>query len=385
MTTSAPAPAARPRLWRLQFSLRFLLVAFTIFAIGFSVWYRWPYEEIVAHTAADGSHVQRITTWQRQWGGGRLKHGIDRLFVDGSLLESTTYDRGKKHGLYISHRWSKEGQPDTTGQYFNDVKEGTWVSRSFFKHTAQWRAGLLDGPAVIESLHGKRIDLLFAAGRLKEINGQPAHGRLFERLHSGLLDQKTTAALLQPTDFDFIQWPLVDVLVHLQKKYYLPIMLDNSRIADKQLPIIAACKGIDLCSALTLLTFQNDLACDYRYGLIWITTADDADDWHDPTGVADIQPPPDSPLARAWDEPTGLGAIDEPLAPVLARITKRLAIDIDTSRIAPNSENPHPFPITAREGGLPFHHALALALYKSRCRCTLDGEKLVIHPPPAAQ
>jgi len=381
MTTSAIAPAPRPRRQLFQFSLRFLLVAFTAFAIAFSVWYRWPYEEIVSQTNSDGSHVQRITTWQRQWGGGRLKHGVDRLIVDGSLLESTTYDRGRKHGPYFSNRWSKQGQPDTTGQYLHDRKEGTWTSSSYIKHTANWRAGQLDGPAVIETMHGKQIHLLFAAGHLTEVNGQPARGRLFELLEPGLLNQKTAAALLAPAQFDFIEWPLVDVLVHLQKSIHLPLMLDNTRIADKQMLITAAYKGIDYCSALTLLTATHGLACDYRYGMIWITTPEDADDWHDPTGVADIQPPENSRLARVWNEPWGLAPYQEPLATVLARYAQRLAIEIDVTRIAPTEGNPQPFPITAREGGLRFHNALGLALYKAGCHCTLDHDKLVIHPP----
>ena len=36
--------AKAPRRW-FQFSLRLLLIAFTAFAIGFPIWYRWPYQK----------------------------------------------------------------------------------------------------------------------------------------------------------------------------------------------------------------------------------------------------------------------------------------------------------------------------------------------------
>jgi len=32
---------------RLQFSLRLLMLALTAFAIGFPIWYRWPYQTVV--------------------------------------------------------------------------------------------------------------------------------------------------------------------------------------------------------------------------------------------------------------------------------------------------------------------------------------------------
>src|SRR5262245_8824939 len=46
MSTS-PAPPARRTRWGLRFSLRLLLAAFTAFAVGFPIWYRWPYQETV--------------------------------------------------------------------------------------------------------------------------------------------------------------------------------------------------------------------------------------------------------------------------------------------------------------------------------------------------
>ena len=44
MTTATPTAA--PRRSRLQFGLRMLLLGLTAFAIGFPIWYRWPFEEV---------------------------------------------------------------------------------------------------------------------------------------------------------------------------------------------------------------------------------------------------------------------------------------------------------------------------------------------------
>src|SRR5207248_6526902 len=96
---SGAASILRPRTWRLQFSLRLLLLAFTGFAIGFPIWYRWPYEETEANSTALS---RRITTWQRQWGGGRLKHGLERQVVGSETIESVMYRNGLRHGPYVS-------------------------------------------------------------------------------------------------------------------------------------------------------------------------------------------------------------------------------------------------------------------------------------------
>src|SRR5215813_10864191 len=94
-------PPVCPRPWRIQFSLKLLLVAFTAFAIGFPIWYRWPYEEV--EDVSPTSKTKRVITWQRQWGGSRIKHGRERVATNlGTFdaVETTTYRNGQKHGAY---------------------------------------------------------------------------------------------------------------------------------------------------------------------------------------------------------------------------------------------------------------------------------------------
>ena len=145
-------------------------------------------------------------------------------------------------------------------------------------------------------------------------------------------------------------------------------------------PITAECRGIDLCSTLTLLTAPYGLGCDYRYGCLWISTAADTNDWHDPTGVADITPPTQSLLAHVWNEPVAIEGVENSLAEVLEYLETRLGIRIDVSRLK-TSDKGTDFPVTISLQGLPFRHTLGQLLYKTKCRCELEGDTLVISPP----
>lgn len=407
----------RDRRWsfpRLQFSLRLALVGLTAFAIGFPIWYRWPCEEVVEQRTRKGAVAsRRVSTWQRQWGGGRLLHGPETR-QQGDLIQKTIYFRGKPHGPY---QMTFKGKVRERGQYVNGMKEGVWTYEdegSTFedegsKHTVSWRHDKLDGPYQGRSDSGKEFRFDFSEGRLRLVDGRPATNRLLNLLESGALDEsdgdgagyaRVGKELRRLTTMEFVEQPLQDVVLYLQEQHNLPMILDTSAIRDPKLPITADHKGIDLCSGLTLLTAPYDLGCDFRYGMIWITTAKDADDWHDPTGVAGIEPPKGTALARAWNEPASLVAINQPIGTMLTELAQRLVIEIDTSQLPPSANQPlaperppsapaspanmgssNPFTITANLIGLPFRHVLGFAVYKANCRCRLDGDKLILLPP----
>src|SRR5688572_512733 len=100
--------------------------------------------------------------------------------------------------------------------------------------------------------------------------------------------------------------------------------------------------------------------------MIWITSAEDALNWRDPTGVAEIVPPPESQLARSWNEPAIVQAFEQPLADVLDFLVGRLAIAIDTSQIRPSVESDPLHQVTATAKGMQFKHVLGILLYKTR-------------------
>jgi hypothetical protein len=396
---AAPSSPARPRVWRLQFSLRLALVAFTAFAIGFPIWYRWPYEEEVVRAAPGFLPTKTIITWRRQWGGGKLKDGPEKVLIGGAVSKITTYRNGRKHGPFTAYvvtskagvRTSDMANPATRGQYVDDWEEGVWThTREIsgpdggkFEWFRTWHHGVLNGPAEIALWPlGSKVRMVFAAGRLKEVNGKPARNRLFDLFETeapsrDALEQMIGQELHSLTEMQFIETALKDVIAFLRDRHSIPFELDP-RVPDVNLPITKEERGMDLCSALTLLTAPHELGCDYRYGCIWITTAADAEDWHDPTGVSELKPPNGSGLARIWEEPAESYMIGKPLSDELKALAAQMVIEIDTAAIESTD-------ITVTfEAKAPFRHVLGQLLYRTGCRCKLEGDKLIILPPEMA-
>lgn len=426
----------RPRPWRLQFSLRHLLLTFTAFAIGFPLWYRWPYQEIKTNPA--GTRKQ-ITTWQRQWGGGSKKHGLQRWILHGKTFESITYRNDERQGPYESTYTSgqlskayrndrRQGPYESTyirGQFENDMKEGVWTAPD---RTMTWHRDKLHGPSEVRlppespgpsspnsarekstSTKSQLIKLTFDNGRLTHCRGPAAAERFFDLLKTDFLDDRTRFELSQPAVVDIVDVPLKDTMSYLWGQHQIPFLLDPKLGPKIDLPLTAEHSGGDLCSALLLLTAPHNLGCDYRYGCIWVTTADDCGNWHDPTGVSEIKPPSNSLLAKVWNENVVLDAVEMPLKDAMNYFEGLLAIHIDTTRIkaaalhqmpvvrpTPTAlpvraplptalpKNPplvDPFSVTVSLRDIPFRHVLGQMLYKNNCRCQLDGDKLILLPP----
>jgi hypothetical protein len=277
------------------------------------------------------------------------------------------------------------GQLVVVGQYVDDMKEGVWTGSSDSPtRLATWHHDKLEGPYELEALGGRKLfHLLFAAGHLTHFEGQPARNRLFDLLESGGLELRTSTELQKSTTLEFVEQPLDACAEYLQEQHGISMVVDLHRVPKPDLPITADYKGIDLCSALTLLTAPHDLGCDYRYGCVWITTAKDTEAWHDPTGVSQITPAKNTSLDRAWNksDPFRIAITNQPLATFLARLAQEFAIEIDTTHIEPTATDWNAFLITANTKDLPLPHILGLVLYQAGCRCTLAGEKLVIVRP----
>jgi len=124
MTDASPPP----RRWRLRFSLRMLLLVVTAFAIGFPIWYRWPFEE-TEYRYPGGDKTKppigsSLKTWRRTWGGGKVQHG--RTVTESTRDATKTiehFEEGKRHGKYEAYR---RGTLIRTGQYEDGKREGTW-------------------------------------------------------------------------------------------------------------------------------------------------------------------------------------------------------------------------------------------------------------------
>jgi hypothetical protein len=381
--TELPTTSTRRRRPLLTFSLRFLLLAVTAFAIGFAVWYRWPYTEaeltaVASDPFATPDKREVVTTWQRQWGGTRVKQGPEQTHVNGRLVSTVEYRDGVLEGP--ARNFGPAGEVLEEGEFRAGKKQGLWTKRDAqgkVVRTQSWNADVLDGPTTEFGANGKRTEFVFHEGRLAEINGRPA--RLTAMLDRGDFDKDFRRGLSTVRGARLVTTPLADAIDYLMSDYELPIVLDPHHVDSKH-PINFDWDGLQAATSLDLLAAENDLACDYRYGLLWLTSLADAEDWRDPTGVSEIVPPAGSQLAQSWNEPVVSNFVERALADVLQENGERLAIDLDVSAIesAPNEE-PR-YLMTGSFAGLPFKHGLARLLYNAHCRCELRGETLVILP-----
>src|SRR5205085_5131148 len=130
---------------------------------------------------------------------------------------------------------------------------------------------------------------------------KPIDDATSETLRRRQIDERIAAELQKETNGDFVECPLKDAMMYMEDLHKIPIILDARGDFALDLPITSSCRGLDLQSALVVMTAPHGLACDYRYGALWITKADDMKDWRDPTGVADVKPPSGSQLARSWN------------------------------------------------------------------------------------
>jgi hypothetical protein len=396
MSTATTYSSTRRSWPRLQFSLRLLLLALTAFSVGFPIWYHWPYEEPVERRAPKGRSAQTITTWQRQWGGGRLKHGVERQVRDGRTVETTTYRSGLRHGLHE--------QGAQRGQYVDDMKEGVWTEPN---RTATWHKGKLNGPYEVHveppqfsttpprywakagdttwkppQFESRTYRLVFSAGEVTEINGKSVSSRLFDLLESGPMNDKVRKELKAKTNIETIEMPLKDVAAYLSDTHNISIALDPTLGLRASQPITCEYHSLDLATILTLITAEYDLACDYRFGGLWFTTPEDVKEWRDPTGVAEVRPAADSAFARNGPDDTIFVQVNNALlVDVLGSLAQNADIAIDMSRIEPAATGRPAISVTVNQRNLAIRDVLGHLLYQTGCRCRLEGETLVILPP----
>src|SRR5262245_57943128 len=126
MGANPDLPSKARRWLNPRFSLKVLLLAFTAVAIGFPIWYRWPYTE-ESQLPEDTSRpptFKIVTTWRRTWGGGREKHGPEtRVTPDGKSRVVTHYKNGVKSGPYAEYF---DDVLRLSGQFMAGERSGEW-------------------------------------------------------------------------------------------------------------------------------------------------------------------------------------------------------------------------------------------------------------------
>ena len=292
------------------------------------------------------------------------------------------FEDGVRHGPFETY---SRGKLTRSGRYEKGKREGAWIDHSgYITTTAHWHEDLLDGLYEIVIQSRPKQQMSFSMGRLIDLNGQPVKNRLLEQLAAGEIDDPRIANELQrimPVGMELVETPLKDALMYLQDQHSIPFVIDARRVQNVDLPLTLNLQGVDLCSALAVLTAPHDLALEYRYGVLFLTTAENVNDWHDPTGVSAIQPAPGSPLAIALNEPFSIQFVKTPLSDVGPFLADSLAINIDLSALPAEMLRT---PVTKNLRGIPFRHSLGLILDNLNLRAEArGGDTIAILPPKA--
>jgi hypothetical protein len=289
MTVTTDTVPVRQAKSPLRFSLRLLLLAVTVFAIGFPIWYRWPYEEVDDKQSANPD-LRSTTTWQREWGGGRSKIARSKYF-QGSRIRLETFRGETRHGPYeIS---SRDGSREV-GQFVDGKKDGLWQifdSQGKKTESISWRLGRLDGEMTRVGGEGSAREWTFAGGRLLTIDGRSAESywpavAAAKRNVPPELRAALHEDAIRP---NFKGTPLRDVVAFLAPSRETLVLIDRQHV-DETKPITIDCEGTDLYSCLTMIAQEYGLACDVRYGAVWFTSPESALHWQDKTGVEALIP-----------------------------------------------------------------------------------------------
>jgi hypothetical protein len=381
---------------RFQFSLRVLLAAFTLFAIGFPIWYRWPFTEAKVQYPIVGGKPDKskppirktIVTWQRTWGGGKLRNGSRTHEVLPGFKSVEYYENDVLTGPYAEFY---DGAIAIEGQFALNKRTGQWIRRNpagEIVARTTWKEGRLDGPAELSQLSGKSTRLRFEAGALAEIDGRPA-AKSWQQLPAVIERNSPRLAMKfgDPAQFEFVETPLNDALQILCDSHNIPaghLRIDQTTV-DVGTPITLELSEIGLLPALAVLTESSGMCCDYRYGCLWVTGPANGQEWVDPTGVAEIHPVSGSALAAAWEEPVTINTIKttnttQPLATILKSIASQAAVEIDSMQVETSPGHPQDYSTVLHLDKMPFHQALGVLLYETGCRCEMDDERLIVLP-----
>ena len=186
----------------------------------------------------------------------------------------------------------------------------------------------LEGPCEFVRKDGTKVVAVFAGNRLTNFNGTPFVDHLFHLLESNAVDEPAANELSGPTNIHIGRAPLRDFVEFVTMLHRLPVIVDAKTVGSANPSMAAEAHGMNLGTVLTLALAPHGLVCDYRFGRLWITTAEDAEGWRDTTGILHVQPPVGTRLARAWNDPAVAAVTTSPLAEVLTTIAQPLNITL---------------------------------------------------------
>lgn len=404
-----------PRILRLQWSLRTLLVAITLAAGCVAVVTRWPLvisqrrQEFLwregtlsplATKEGDVSSTTERATYRGLIPQYRVRHGKSELFAysRGSLNRLRVVERhyasSVLHGEY--REFFTSSQLRTEGEYHFGRKHGKWLNYREQQHfaanndyllTERWEQGVPHGPWQWENAYGDvSLTAKYDHGRVAEVNGEPVIDwlhRLARTLPPESLNAEWRRKLQETgnaTNIDFrpmvhsTHW-LADECIDAENRFR---SLDD----DVYYPLVDRVpREVRFAHALHVMK----LALTVRHNMVFLTTPDRIGPEHDPTGVSQLKIPEGSLLEQSLAAELELdrwNAGQRNGRQVLEFLGKDCRVPLDDSALRGTLEPRDEDRVWIRlADGRTSHRVrdlLGITLFRMRCRCDLVEGQLVI-------
>lgn len=387
-----------PRTFRLQFSLRALLVLMALVGVGIVV-YRRPWTVEV-----EDKESRTTSQYRRAWNGKPVKHGVEikqffggftwhhwfeegqllkeQGFRSGALICESHWRNGKMHGPF----WSK-GDEERVGDYDQGELHGKWTvtSSDEIRHE-EYHHGKVHGRQEWRTRAGRVLQTAeFDQGRLVKWNDREVAAEVRRWVETNVTDTEQRVTLLTPINGSNVSRGAITNFGETVYEVGSPTRQLNV-LWGMGIPEIEDRMGSPLCEALLETALLTNQTLTYRFNTVFILPIEaDHLDWQDRTGVADVQFEKDSPQEHAWLEPRSVNAfLNVPEGDRFQRIFEPYSttgIDIDATAIADLSKKysigsgpapPGPFPEHPRRD------LLGIFLELGGYYCEQQGNTLVI-------
>lgn len=408
MASSSPRHTDRRPRRGWSYSLRALLIFFTLVCVGVWYWYRVPYREEIAYAPRkmvlipeqqyDFWPAKEVRHFRRVLRGEPIREGLTEFFdAAGNRIGREHWREGQLHGEF--QRWYPSGQIHERGAYRLGRKTGTWelfelpgqlAARTKFEQNfphgdAQW----FESGKVARTIR-------YDHGEVTQIDGRPVDDPLGRASRLGqIADRHLYEALSKPAEVDFVETPLKDVADYVSDVYKINVSLNITPLADANIspdsPIDLRARHLNAGTMLVLICEPHGMAATYRWGTIWITTKDDAKNWVDRTGLTDLLnfPPPDASqhdrdmVRAALEKPAQFDFIDTPLQDVAQFLSDTYRVEFSIGEEFSEIKN---VPTNSSLRGVALRDALGAVCDHQRLRIRWkDGKKLVFELQDGAE
>jgi hypothetical protein len=382
---------------------------------------------------------REVESVRRVFGGGTIRHGPRRVYdAADNLISVENYRNGQRHGAFLEYdpgdvltserhyvrgvlhgryfRTHANGKKAVEGAYDHGRTTGKWSWLVFYRDplareshfiaiTGEFRDGFANRYwECRDESEQPYLTMEFNRGRLiSSSRGSFDTGLEAAIARAAFDDPELMVRLFIPITVDFqrmVLFPrgfasflddLIDVPIYVENRQTVaqidPWPRDARVVPAGDLYITCKLDRMPLITALYETLSPSGLACDWRYGGIWIDKADAIKDWKDPTGVSQIVPPPASRLAGEWNKKMTIDVVEMPLHDVCLylRDTHEGNLQFDLSYLPTKIDSTGKkqalgYIVTMSRKGSAFKDCLGYMLYTLDLKGRLAGETIVIEP-----